>query len=110
MRSGERPPNLAHNSPQTAGKRSSRETEVQLKVRGAEGGTLRTQSYERRLAVGCVCVWRAGSISEGLGPAWPRPFQPVVALHVFACGSVVRVHGVGSALGESGVKELRPFT
>ena len=55
-------PNLAHNPSQTAGKRSSRETEVQLKVRGAEGGTLRTQSYE----LGCGCVWSVVSV-HGVG-------------------------------------------
>ena len=70
-------PNLAHNPSQTAGKRSSRETEVQLKVRGAEGGTLRTQSY---VAACVVCLSRV-CLAKG-------------------------VHGVGSALGESGVKEL----
>ena len=51
-------PNLAHNPSQTAGKRSSRQTEVQLKVRGAEGGR---SGQLHMIVVTCgVCVSESG--------------------------------------------------
>ena len=51
-------PNLPHNPSQTAGKRSSRQTEVQLKVRGAE-----VVLVDRDSSLACACTYRLLCVS-----------------------------------------------
>ena len=65
-------PNLAHKAPQTAGKRSSRETEVQLKVRdervviGTAHGHVHVRAHVGWCGVRVARGWYAVCVESGL--------------------------------------------